>query len=221
MATNKLGQVKELLALTVLGLLSSLSASFLLKEASDSFISRESNIIIRAYFDFSHATHQPLNALAVVLVPSLWLLALSNHHRKIPRFVLDFFGGYFVFRMVNSLLFVNALLFTPATSQRLLLGQILAFIPFFVVAWGWLIWRLDYWGRECPQQIIAIPDEKEPITSFDYYHASLYSVINQGKSGFKGVTRLGRSLCLLHNLMLINLIGLALARAYGLVQKML
>ncbi|MFM7266204.1 MAG: hypothetical protein ACKOZW_11565 [Cyanobium sp.] len=62
MATNKLGQVKELLALTVLGLLSSLSASFLLKEASDSFISRESNIIIRAYFYFSHATHQPLNA---------------------------------------------------------------------------------------------------------------------------------------------------------------
>jgi hypothetical protein len=221
MATNKLGQVKELLALTVLGLLSSLSASLLLKEASGGFVSQQSNVVIRAYYDFSNATHRPLNALAVVVVPSLWLLALSSHHRKIPRAVLDCFGGFFVLRMVIGLLFVNALLFTPATSQSLLLGQILAFLPFFVVAWGWLIWRIDYWGREVPQRIIAIPDENEPITSFDYYHASIYSIINQGKSGFKGVTRLGRSLCLVHNLMLINLLGLALARAYGLVQKML
>lgn len=221
MATNKLGQIKELLALTVLGLLSSLSASLLLKEASGGFVSQQSNVVIRAYYNFSHATHQPLNALAVVVVPSLWLLALSSHYRKIPRAVLDCFGGFFVLRMVIGLLFVNALLFTPATSQSLLLGQILAFLPFFVVAWGWLIWRIDYWGREVPQRIIAIPDENEPITSFDYYHASIYSIINQGKSGFKGVTRLGRSLCLVHNLMLINLLGLALARAYGLVQKML
>jgi hypothetical protein len=220
MSTKKLGQIKELLALTLLGALSSASGYLLLKDASQSFIAKHGNPIIHAYYNFANVSHHPLNALAIFLVPALWLLALLTSHR-IPRIVLDFFGGFFVFRMVIGLIFVNALLFVPAASPRLLLGQILVFIPFFSMAWGWLLWRIDCWGNGPAGQTITIAEAKEPITSFDYYHASIYSVVNQGKSSFAGVTRLGRSLCLLHNLMLINLLGLALARAYGLLQKML
>ena len=88
------------------------------------------------------------------------------------------------------------------------------------MVWGWLIWRIDCFGRESPQQIIAISEAKGPITAFDYYHTSIYSVLNQDKSGFVGVTRLGRLLALIHKLMLINVLGLALARVYGLLQKM-
>jgi hypothetical protein len=219
LSIHKLGQIKELVALTVLGLLSSMSASLLLKEATSGFISQHGNPIIRAYFDFARLTHHPLNVLVVFLAPLIWLLALLTNYR-IPRLVLDCFGCFFVFRMVVGLLFVNALLFVPAASPRLLLGQILAFIPFFVMVWGWLIWRIDCFGRESPQQIIAISEAKGPITAFDYYHTSIYSVLNQDKSGFVGVTRLGRLLALIHKLMLINVLGLALARVYGLLQKM-
>lgn len=220
MSIHKLGQIKELVALTVLGLLSSMSASLLLKEATSGFISQHGNPIIRAYFDFARLTHHPLNVLVVFLAPLIWLLALFTHYR-IPRLVLDCFGCFFVFRMVIGLIFVNALLFVPAASPSLLLGQILAFLPFFVMVWGWLIWRTDYFGRESPQEIIAISEAKAPITSFDYYHTSVYSVLNQGKSGFAGVTRSGRLLVLIHHLMLINVLGLALARVYGLLQKMI
>lgn len=204
----------------MLGLLSSLSASILLKEATSGLMSQHSNPVIRAYFDFARLTHHPLNVLIVFLAPLIWMLALFTNYR-IPRLVLDGFGAYFVFRLIFGLVFVNALLFIPAASPRLLLGQILAFIPFFVMVWGWLIWRIDCFGPTSPQQIIAISEAKEPITAFDYYHVSIYSILNQGRSGFVGVTRAGRLLVLIHHLMLINVLGLALARVYGLLQKMI
>lgn len=154
------------------------------------------------------------------LAPTLWVVALIGHF-QIPRFMMDCFGGLFVFRSLIALIFINALLFIPAASTSLLLGQVLAYIPFIVMVWSWLTWRIDCCGQDSPQRIIAIPEAKVPITSFDYNHASIYSVLNQGKSGFTGVTLLGRVLALIHNLMLLNVWGLALARAYGLVQKML
>ena len=217
---NKLAQVKELLALTLLGLLSAFSASLLLKEEAKSLAIQNVNPIIRAYFSFSHATHHPLNVLFVFLVPSLWLMALFAK-RPLPRIIFDFVGAYFVFRLLFGFVFVNVLIFLPAASPPLLLGQIVAYLPFFVMMWGWLMWRFDCSGQESPQQIIAISGAQEPIHSFDYYHASASCLTNQGKSEFQGVTKLGRFLVLIHNLMLLDVLGIALVRAYGLLQKML
>lgn len=217
---NKLAQVKELLALTLLGLLSAFSGHLLLKEEAKSLAIQNTNPIIRAYFSFSHATHHPLNLLAIILVPTLWLMALFAK-RMLPRIIFDFFGALFVFRLLFGFVFVNVLIFLPAASPPLLLGQIIAFLPFFVMLWGWLMWRVDCSGQESPQQIIAISGAHEPIQSFDYYHASASCLINQGKSEFQGVTKLGRFLVLIHNLMLLDILGIALVRAYGLLQKML
>ena len=217
---NKLGQIKELLALTLLGLFSAFSGYLLLKEEAKSYAIQNANPIIRAYFNFSHVTHHPLNLLFIFLVPTLWLMALFAK-RPIPRIVLDFFGALFVFRLVFGFVFVNVLVFLPAASPPLLLGQIIAYLPFFVMTWGWLMWRIDCRGQGSPQQVIAIPEAEGAINSFDYYHASANSVINQGKSGFKGVTKLGRFLVMIHSLMVLDVLGIALVRAYGLLQKML
>ena len=97
----------------------------------------------------------------------------------------------------------------------------MAYLPFFVMAWGWLMWRIDYFSQGSPQQIIAIPEAQGPVHSFDYYHASANSVINQGRTGFKGITKIGQILVMIHNLMLVDVLGIALVRAYGLLQKML
>ena len=48
MSTKKLGQIKELLALTLLGALSSVSSYLLLKDASQGFIAKHGNPIIDA-----------------------------------------------------------------------------------------------------------------------------------------------------------------------------
>ena len=76
MSTKKLGQIKELLALTLLGALSSVSSYLLLKDASQGFIAKHGNPIIDAYYNFANVSHHPLNVLAIFVVPTLWLLAL-------------------------------------------------------------------------------------------------------------------------------------------------
>jgi hypothetical protein len=67
---------------------------------------------------------------------------------------------------VIGLVFVNALLFVPAASPRLLLGQILVFIPFFSMAWGWLLWRIDCLGvplfGDVPHRQTAVPAADGP-----------------------------------------------------------
>jgi hypothetical protein len=172
-------QIKELLALTLLGLFSAFSGYLLLKEKAKSFAIQYAIPIFRAYFNFSHVTHHPLNHLCVFLAPTLWLIALFAK-RPLPRIIFDFYGVLFVFRLVFGFVFVNVLIIMPTASPTLLLGQIIAFLPFFVMMWGWLMWRIDHRGQEFPQQIIAIPEAEGPVNSFDYYHASVNSVINQG-----------------------------------------
>lgn len=62
--------------------------------------------------------------------------------------MMDCFGGLFVFRSLIALIFINALLFIPAASTSLLLGQVLAYIPFIVMVWSWLTWRIDCCGQD-------------------------------------------------------------------------
>ena len=165
--------------MTLLGLFSAFSGYLLLKEKAKSFAIQYAISIFRAYFNFSHVTHHPLNHLCVFLAPTLWLIALFAK-RPLPRIIFDFYGVLFVFRLVFGFVFVNVLIIMPTASPTLLLGQIIAFLPFFVMMWGWLMWRIDHRGQEFPQQIIAIPEAEGPVNSFDYYHASVNSVINQG-----------------------------------------
>ncbi len=56
--------------------------------------------------------------------PATWLLTLLASHRM-ARIALDIFGGFL--------------------SSGV--GQILVFIPFFAMAWGWPLRRLDCWGK--------------------------------------------------------------------------
>ena len=44
--------------------------------------------------------------------------------------------------------------------------------------------------------------------------------VNKGNSMFQGVSRTGRIYVLIHSLMLLDLLGLIIARVYGLVQQM-
>lgn len=126
---SKLAQIKELLALTLLGLLSALSGYLLLREEAKSYAIQNANPIIRAYFNFTHIAHHPLNLLAIFLVPSLWLMALFAK-RLLPRIIFDFIGALFVLRLIFGFVFVNVLIFLPAASPPLLLGQIVAYLPF-------------------------------------------------------------------------------------------
>ncbi len=191
-----------------------------LKDITNNFIFSQNDLIIKGYFNFSRITQQPFNILLVFLLPVAWYLILVTK-RKIPRICFDAIGGLLVMRLLFGFVLVNALLFSRGISANLLFGQIILFIPVFVITWGWLFWRIDCQGRELPQQIIRIPGSKGLISAFDYYYASAISLVNKGNSEFQGITRTGRLLTMIYSLMLMNILGIFLARAYNLVQNML
>jgi hypothetical protein len=90
---------------------------------------------------------------------------------------------------------------------------------FFVLAWGWIFWRLDRVAGPEAQAIVSVPSAAEGEGSFDYYYASLMSILEGRMSMFQGVSRLGKSLVAMHSLMVLDLAAIALARFYQLVQK--
>lgn len=211
-------QLREACALTFLGILQVISSALFLHDSVGLQYNHQSPVVY-AYFIFARYCHGPIAIFFAILTISVWGALLMG--RSVPRLLFDFCGGWYIFKFIFGFLVVNALLFTPAVSPHLLLWQIVAYIPFFIVTWGWIFWRVDFVGRSSPQQVIALPDALEPITSFDYYHSSLLSLVNKGTSSVKGVSRHGRLLVACYSLMLLDLLGVFVARAYGLIQKVI
>ena len=211
-------QIKEGLALSLLALLQIVISGLFLHDAID-FVANSGNPLIIGIDAFMQALFRPLSLLFAISFPIFWFALLTG--KRVPRWLFDAVGIWYCLRLLVEFALLNALLFTPAVSPRLLVGQILVFIPCFIVTWGWMIWRIDFQGKELAQQIVRLPGETEPITSFDYYHTSVMSIVNKGNSKFEGVTRKGRVFVLIHSLMLLDLLGLIIARVYGLVQKMI
>ena len=158
---------------------------------ANDFVANSGNPLIIGIDAFMQALFRPLSLLFAISFPIFWFALLTG--KRVPRWLFDAVG----------------------------IGQILVFIPCFIVTWGWMIWRIDFQGKELAQQIVRLPGETEPITSFDYYHTSVMSIVNKGNSKFEGVTRKGRVFVLIHSLMLLDLLGLIIARVYALVQKMI
>lgn len=210
-------QIKEGLALSLLALLQIAISGLFLQDAQG-FVAKSGNPLIIGIDAFMQALIRPLGVLFAVSFPLFWLALLRG--KTVPRWLFDAVGFWYCLRLLIEFALLNALLFTPAVSPRLLVGQIIVFLPCFALTWGWIIWRIDYVNKPVPQQTISLPAEMEPISSFDYYHASVISIVNKGSSMFRGVSRTGRIYVLIHSLMLLDLLGLIIARVYSLVQKM-
>ena len=211
-------QIKEGLALSLLALLQIAISGLFLQDAKD-LGTQSGNPLITGVDAFMQALVRPLGVLFIVSFPLFWLALLRG--KLVPRWLFDAVGIWYCLRLLMEFALLNALLFTPAVSPRLLVGQIVVFIPCFVLTWGWIMWRVDFVNRASPQQIVALPGEVAPISSFDYYHTSVLAIVNKGSSKFEGITRTGRFYVLIHSLMLLDLLGLAIARVYALVQKMI
>jgi hypothetical protein len=209
--------IKEGLALSLLALLQMAISGLFLHDAQG-LIAQTANPVIIASDAFVQALVRPLGLLFAISFPLFWFTLLRG--KRVPRWLFDAVGIWYCLRLLMEFALLNALLFTPAASPKLLVGQIVAFLPCFVMTWGWIIWRIDYCGKAIPQQVVLLPDEMEPISSFDYYHTSVISLLNNGNSKFQGITRTGRFFVLIHSLMLLDLLGLIIARVYGLVQQM-
>jgi hypothetical protein len=157
----------------------------------------------------------------LVLYPLILLLLYSQLWRgkRVPPLILDVFGGFAIVSLVFNFLKINLLMLSKVVSPPLLLGQVITFLLFFVIAWGWIFWRLDRLAGGPEQQIVDVPGASGGNGSFDYYYSSLMSLLDGKVSKFNGVSRLGKLLVAIHSLMVLDLAAIALARFYQLVQQ--
>jgi len=178
--------------------------------------------------DNTHSLKLTLKTLAIqhrwitgpsLLIIGLLLLAVLLR-RRIPRRWLDVSAGAFIsFNLIFHFLKINLLLLTPPASTQLLMGQLLTYLVFFVLGWGWIFWRIDWVGQSKPGRVIEVADAGGQVSMFDYYHASLMSIVRRSHSEVIGKTRNGRMLVAIHTLMVLDLIAVALGRFYQLISK--
>ena len=160
----------------------------------------------------------PLLGVYVVVLVVLYG-QLGRGKRIAPR-ILDGLGVWVIANLFAHFAKINLLMLSDIVKPKLLLGQVITYLLFFVLAWGWIFWRLDRVAGNADQQIVEMPGAATNGGSFDYHYYSLMSIIDARRmSEFTGISRLGKLLVALHSLMVLDLAAIALARFYQLVQK--
>ena len=156
-------------------------------------------------------------SLVAILLPVLYLL-LCPGRPSWARKYLDVIGVYVVFRMAIQLIGLNLLVFDSVTPRFLLVTQLLFFLPYSLLIWGWVYWRLDRAASSGSRRLFRLDCEGEFPRPIDYLIASFSSVFSASISGVKGNSARARILILAHGFLIYDVMGLTLSRAVALVQ---
>jgi hypothetical protein len=154
----------------------------------------------------------------VFLLPLLWIL-LAGRRLRWHRSYFDVLGTYVVIRMVAKLIGLNILLFDAVTAHFILIKQLLFFLPYSLLVWGWIYWRLDVASGSWSQPMFRLDHEGDLPRPVDYLVASFSSALSPSFSGIKGNYARARVLVLLHGFMIYDVMGLTLTRAVALVEN--
>jgi hypothetical protein len=215
-----LGQAKELAVLALI---------YLLQITNAEMLRRATGVLTRQHpgakatslvesFSLLLANHVHPVAMVVLGIWLTLMTLLLARGQTLPRWGLDIPGIWFCLRLVAEFITISVLIFEKATGvgdvAGVVLGQIVVYLPYFVITWGWLFHRVDLIGQPEPGRVVRLLDANsdEGITSFDYYHSSITTLINKGKPTIAGVSRRGRVLVIVYTGMLVGLYAVAFAR---------
>jgi hypothetical protein len=171
-----------------------------------------------AEFEFFVVRRLSYVTVPFVILPLACLFA-SRGRPQWSRGYLDILGIYFAARMTTQLIGLNILVFDFTTSRFLLITQLLFFLPYALLVWGWIYWRLDTSAGRRRRQLFRLDIEGENPRPIDYLIASFSSVFSASINGIKGRSARARVLILLHGLVIFDVMGLTLSRAVALVQS--
>jgi len=174
-------------------------------------------VAIFASFEFFIVEHLSYITLPLIILPLAYLLATRGRPAWARKY-LDMLGIYLVARMAIQLIGLNILVFDFTTSRYTLITQLLFFLPYSLLIWGWIYWRLDTKGGTSHRQLFRLDVEAENPRPIDYLVASFSSVFSASINGVKGRSARARTLILLHGFVIYDVMGLTLSRAVALVQ---
>ncbi len=217
------GQHKELAVFVVLYALSSFNAEMLRRSVGSDHALQTSHSLLAAATRLISDHIHPL----IMAIGAVWLLTMAMaiaQGRRLPRWSFDGPGLWFCTRLMIEFLIINGLIFQPSLVQPgVLLGQIVIYLPFFVITWGWIFHRLDWVQTQQPGSVVQLSDidNESAISRFDYFHSTINTLINKGKPTITGVSRTGRITVLIFNGMLLSLYAVAFARILQLTKATL
>ena len=169
-------------------------------------------------FESFVATRLTYVSLPLILFPLAYLFCRSKRPAW-ARPYLDFLGAYVIFRLVIQFIGLNILVFDSVTSRFLLISQVIFFLPYSLLIWGWIYWRLDAIARASSRPLFHLDCESvAPPRPIDYFVASFSSVFSATINAIKGNSARARTLILFHGFMIYDVMGLTLSRAVALVQ---
>lgn len=151
------------------------------------------------------------------VVPLVYLLFCSVQPAWARRY-LDWIGAYIIIRMAMQFVGLNVLVFDTVSSRFLLVTQLLFFLPYSLLVWGWIYWRLDQGSRGRRHHAFQLDLEGREPRPIDYFIASFSSVFSASISAIKGRSARARILILAHGFLIYDVMGLTLSRAISLVQ---
>lgn len=186
---------------------------------SDLPVNNNSHHLLRVYINF---TSLMLNIGGYFVFPLVVLVFLSLA-KRIPlaaaRKIGDFLGGYYALRMITLLLGLNILVFDVQSSRFLLITQLLFFLPYSLLVWGWVYWRLDGISRARGKPLFKLDHDPVRPAVIDYFVASFSTVFSASISVVKGTSPGSRILILLHGFMIYDIMVLILSRAVAMIQR--
>ena len=153
-----------------------------------------------------------------ILLPLLCLLVLKGKPKWMRRYC-DILGIYVVVRMIIQFVGLNILVFDGITARFLLITQLLFFLPYSLLIWGWIYWRFDSIAISKGRPLFRLDCEHNPPRPLDYFVASFSSVFSATISAIKGNSARARILILGHGFLIYDVMGLTLSRAVALVQS--
>ncbi|NBY58580.1 MAG: hypothetical protein EBQ52_00110 [Synechococcaceae bacterium LLD_019] len=153
-----------------------------------------------------------------ILLPLLCLLVLKGKPKWTRRYC-DILGVYVVVRMVIQFVGLNILVFDAVTERFLLITQLLFFLPYSLLVWGWIYWRFDSIAISRNRPLFRLDCEHNPPRPLDYFVASFSSVLSATINAIKGNSARARILILGHGFLIYDVMGLTLSRAVALVQS--
>lgn len=175
-------------------------------------------IAVFASFESFVLTTGPYITFPLFVVPLIFLTFYQGRPSWV-RSYLDFNGIYITARMFIQLVGLNLLVFDRDSPRFVLITQLLFFLPYSLLIWGWIYWRLDTFASVAHSRYFRLDCEREIPRPIDYLVASFSSVFSASISAIKGRSARARVLIIIHGCVVYDIMGLTLSRAVALIQS--
>ena len=166
------------------------------------------HLILDSFTNYEH----PLGAIFLIFILGLIIWILLG---KQARFVTDVYATVLSFAWLLELVSMNLLLVSPLKDPVLLLVELVLFVPIILIGFSWWYWRLNHQSR-LGKGKSAITFDKKP-TPFSYFAKTASIVVSDTTEHGVCETDIARALRIMNGFVVLDIFGLTLSRAVGLV----